>query len=251
MKAKKSKFKKFVKKNLSQLYTIIITVIITSTISVTAASVMIDSAAIRYNDNGNVSNVQDALNTLYSSVEVTTITPVGAILPYMGKTAPTNYLICDGSTYNINDYKKLADHIKNNFGSYNYFGGDGTTTFAVPDLRGEFLRGAGDNTHTQTIAGVKVYEGGGGSVGTHQGGTVMRNLWHYDNSSNNQSIWYSNSSSGINSNSGMANADRWMVASTHSRSVVDSTSVSSNTTNYVGFSTRPTNTSVNYIIKTK
>ena len=60
-------------------------------------------------------------------------TPVGSIISYMGNNVPKHYLPCDGSIYNIADYPELALHIKNEFGTYNYFGGDGITTFAVPD----------------------------------------------------------------------------------------------------------------------
>lgn len=58
-------------------------------------------------------------------------TPVGYIMNYVGET-PENYLPCDGNKYNIADYKELAEYIKTAYGSYNYFGGDGVITFAVP-----------------------------------------------------------------------------------------------------------------------
>lgn len=67
--------------------------------------------------------------------------PVGTIISYMGKTAPDGYLICDGGVKNVSDYPALAQHFKTQFGSANYFGGNGTTTFAVPDMRNLFLRG--------------------------------------------------------------------------------------------------------------
>lgn len=67
--------------------------------------------------------------------------PIGTIINYMGVSAPTDYLICDGTVYNVSDYSKLAEFFKTQFGSSNYFGGDGTTTFAVPDMRNLFLRG--------------------------------------------------------------------------------------------------------------
>lgn len=67
--------------------------------------------------------------------------PVGTVISFMGKTAPTGYLVCDGTVKNVSDYPALAQHIKTQFGSMNYFGGNGTTTFAVPDMRNLFLRG--------------------------------------------------------------------------------------------------------------
>lgn len=110
-----------------------------------------------------VNNVGDALDELYAST--TFGNPTGTILAYMGNNAPSGYLKCDGTVYNISEYSNLANQIKTEFGSYNYFGGDGTTTFAVPDLRGEFLRGTGTNGHTN--------QGNGANVGVHQDGTSI------------------------------------------------------------------------------
>lgn len=61
-------------------------------------------------------------------------TPVGEIIRTLGYKTPKHYLACDGTVYNIADYSHLAQYFKDNFGSSNAFGGDGTTTFAVPDL---------------------------------------------------------------------------------------------------------------------
>ena len=223
--------KKYLEGSLKQIITIVLTIIVTSTISVTASAIIIDSRTIAYNDEGNVSNVKEALDTLYDSVEVTTLIPVGGVLPYMGTTAPTNYLICDGTEYNIADYKKLADHIKNNFGSYNFFGGNGTTTFKVPDLRGEFLRGSGTNSHEG--------QGNGANVGVHQDGT--EHLWLQSNATE---IYYGNANpsdtkidSGSPSKGKITYSYKYGVSS------------GSNFNQY--FTSRPTNTSVNYIIKVK
>lgn len=92
-------------------------------------------------------------------------TPIGHIISFMGTKAPAHYIICDGSIYNITDYQKLADSIKDQFGSYNYFGGDGTTTFAVPDLRNEFLRGYHGESSEQLS----------GEIGKHQNATIIQN----------------------------------------------------------------------------
>ena len=88
---------------------------------------------------------------------------VGKIEAFMRTSAPYGYLICDGSTYNIGDYPLLEELFTTDFGSVNYFGGDGTTTWKVPDLRGEFLRGSGTNGHSG--------QGSGATVGTHQDST--------------------------------------------------------------------------------
>jgi hypothetical protein len=67
--------------------------------------------------------------------------PVGNIISFMGTKAPNGYLVCDGTELEISKYAKLAAHFEEQFGTKNHFGGNGTTTFAVPDLRNEFLRG--------------------------------------------------------------------------------------------------------------
>ena len=92
-------------------------------------------------------------------------TPIGTVIAVMGKSAPANYLVCDGSVYNILDYQDLANYFETQFEAKNFFGGDGETTFAVPDLRGEFLRGAGTNSHNN--------QGSGDNVGVHQDGTQL------------------------------------------------------------------------------
>ncbi len=67
--------------------------------------------------------------------------PIGTVISYMGKAAPKDYLICDGSVYYISAYPELSTFFEEQFGTKNYFGGDGTSTFAVPDMRNLFLRG--------------------------------------------------------------------------------------------------------------
>ena len=67
--------------------------------------------------------------------------PIGAVIPFMALSAPEGYLICDGAVYGISGYPALAAFFEAQFGAKNHFGGDGTSTFAVPDMRNLFLRG--------------------------------------------------------------------------------------------------------------
>lgn len=64
--------------------------------------------------------------------------PVGNIISHVGTTAPKHYLICDGNEYGIDQYPYLAQHIQDNFGIVNYFGGDGVNTFCVPNISTEY-----------------------------------------------------------------------------------------------------------------
>lgn len=63
-------------------------------------------------------------------------TPPGIVSPYAGTSAPNGYLMCFGDPVSRTNYSRLFDVIGTTFGA-----GDGTTTFNLPDLRGEFVRG--------------------------------------------------------------------------------------------------------------
>lgn len=162
-------------------------------------------------------------------------TPVGEIISFMGNTAPQNYLACDGTEYNIEEYPYLTQHFIDNFGSVNYFGGNGETTFAVPDLRGEFLRGTGNNSHEK--------QGNGAGVGEHQNATSVLNMQR----------WTENNliTGSVGKNLITANGD-FVDDQGHNnqRAFTSATSISESTGNYHGTVTvRPTNTSVLYCIK--
>jgi microcystin-dependent protein len=63
----------------------------------------------------------------------------GTIIPYGGSSAPTGFLLCDGSAVSRTTYSTLFGVIGTTFGS-----GDGSTTFNVPDLRGRVVAGKDD-----------------------------------------------------------------------------------------------------------
>lgn len=102
--------------------------------------------------------VRVAGDTLYADA------PIGAIQSYGGETAPTGWLICDGSTLSRTDYAELFAVIGINFGE-----GDGETTFGIPDLRECVPVGAGKNI-TQSITNHDRYDLGqfkDDALGTH------------------------------------------------------------------------------------
>jgi Phage Tail Collar Domain/Major tropism determinant N-terminal domain len=63
-------------------------------------------------------------------------TPVGTIIAFGSTTPPTGYLECNGVAVSRNLYADLFRVIGISFGA-----GDGSNTFNIPDLRGQFLRG--------------------------------------------------------------------------------------------------------------
>jgi microcystin-dependent protein len=70
--------------------------------------------------------------------------PIGAILPYLGQSPPSSFLVCDGTTYDISQYPLLFEALST------YYGGDGITTFSVPDLTLAFISGTAQNTSPPT-----------------------------------------------------------------------------------------------------
>lgn len=62
--------------------------------------------------------------------------PAGMVIAYGGQTPPAGYLECDGSAVSRNTYADLFQVVGTSFGI-----GNGITTFNLPDLRGEFIRG--------------------------------------------------------------------------------------------------------------
>ena len=61
--------------------------------------------------------------------------PVGSVISFLGQTAPAGYLACDGAEHSVSEYPALADFFRQQFGAASHFGGDGETTFAVPDMQ--------------------------------------------------------------------------------------------------------------------
>ena len=182
-----------------------------------------------------VTNVQSATDSLYLSI--TRKNPIGEIIAYMGNTPPEYFLECDGTVYNISDYPYLAEQIKNEFGSYNKFGGNGTTTFAVPDLRGEFLRGRGINGHNN--------QGSGLDAGSHQDSseisisTYSDRIYHYAKASSNRKGTY------IGNGDSRFYVQGWITAS---NTMNDGFNNASNDLAPIE-TIRPTNTSVLYAIR--
>lgn len=67
------------------------------------------------------------------------ILPSGAVMPYAGATEPSGWLFCYGQNVSRTTYAALFAVLGTTYGS-----GDGSTTFALPDLRGRVVAGQDD-----------------------------------------------------------------------------------------------------------
>jgi len=73
--------------------------------------------------------------------------PSGMVSMYGGASAPTGWLLCDGSAVSRATYATLFGIVSTNYGA-----GDGSTTFNVPDLRSRTALGAGSGTKVMTFS---------------------------------------------------------------------------------------------------
>jgi len=84
-----------------------------------------------------------------ASDAVARLVPAGAVLPFAGASAPTGWLICDGTTsYLKADYPALDAVLS--AASYPY--GSDATHFTVPDLRGRVPVGKGTHADVDTLS---------------------------------------------------------------------------------------------------
>ncbi|MEN0045503.1 MAG: phage tail protein [Bacteroidota bacterium] len=92
------------------------------------------------------------------------VTPVGSVMPFAGSSVPKGWLLCDGRTIRRDLYADLFAVIGINWGR-----GDGSTTFHLPDLRGEFLRGVDGSANEDPDKSSRTAKYAGGSTGNSVG----------------------------------------------------------------------------------
>ena len=117
---------------------------------------------VALNTNPNVAEINKVTDNNMNEIKnaVNTNTPVGSISLFAGTTAPSGWLICDGSAVSRTTYANLFSVIGTTYGT-----GDGSTTFNIPNLKGKVPVGydssdtnfdtigetGGEKTHTLSV----------------------------------------------------------------------------------------------------
>ena len=107
-----------------------------------------------------------------SRFEPVNAVPVGAVNTFAMNVPPTGWLACDGSLVSRTTYSSLFSIVGATYGS-----GDGSTTFKIPDLRGEFVRGWDDGRGVDTGRGFGTSQTDDFKSHTHTGTTPQGATW--------------------------------------------------------------------------
>ena len=149
----------------------------------------------------------------------------GSIIMYGGTTAPSGWFLCNGAAVSRTTYAALFAVISTEFGI-----GDGSTTFNLPDMRGEFPRG---------------YDNGRGVDPARVLGSTQADAFQghkHDKPSSYNYLTNHQPGSGANGTTGGGNYD---AEPNTGLPVTDGT----NGTPRTAAETRPTNVAINFIIK--
>ena len=144
------------------------------------------------------------LNPTQATVEPSVATPAGMVAWFATDVAPAGYIAAQGQTVSRSTFSALFMAIGTRWGA-----GDGVSTFKLPDLRGEFIRGADGNRGVDA----------GRTVGTFQGQDIQGHAHSYEVTHNAQ---FSQSPprwiSGIyNQSGGLANLSSTVTGGTETR----------------------------------
>lgn len=102
--------------------------------------------------------------------QILTARPIGSIVTSSTSGIASGFMLCDGSALSRTTYAALFLLVGTSYGA-----GDGSTTFNIPDLRGQFLRGTDSGAGLDPYSTSRVALNPGGNAGD-QLGSYQQNL---------------------------------------------------------------------------
>ena len=120
---------------------------------------------VKLNSSGQLPSVSGALLTNLPITEL----PSGGIIPYLGSltSIPSGFLYCNNSSVSRTTYADLFSVIGT------YYGSDSNSTFKLPELRGEVLRGADNGASRDPDADSRTTLDGATDTDTSKAGTYQ------------------------------------------------------------------------------
>ncbi len=180
---------------------------------------------------------------------VSAFIPAGLVAPYAAATAPTGWLLCDGTAVSRVTYVDLFTIIGTAHGT-----GDGATTFNLPDYRGRFLRmvDAGTARDPDAASRTAMATGGntGNNVGSLQTGASIAHT-HTATVTDPAHAHTERYATGGGASNGMVVSTTSQITNTESVNTTASnvTGITVSNSSTGGNETRPINAYVQYIIK--
>ena len=104
--------------------------------------------------------------------------PTGTVIMWATSTPPAGYLECNGQAISRTTYAGLFTVLGTSYGA-----GDNSTTFNLPDYRGQFLRGWANGSTTDPDRASRTNRGdgtAGDNVGTKQGFEIQSHNHSYN-----------------------------------------------------------------------
>lgn len=86
-----------------------------------------------------INHLDGVTSAIQAQIDGIVTSPAGTVIQFAGSSAPAGYLKANGNAVSRTTYAALFAAIGTTYGT-----GDGSTTFNLPDLRGEFVRGLDD-----------------------------------------------------------------------------------------------------------
>ena len=176
------------------------------------------------------------------SFQIVNGVPSGAVFCVAVATVPTGYLECNGAAVSRSTYAALFTFIGTTYGS-----GNGSSTFNIPDLRGEFVRGADRGRGVDSGRNPATSQGSANLSHGHSVGVSMTDPGHvHATTVDNSKLFPANG--GAHVPYGGAGGYPGTIFTMSSANTGISLSVSQN--NAGGSEARPRNIAMVYIIKT-
>ena len=124
----------------------------------------------------------------------------GTVMHFAASTPPPGWLVCNGAAVSRSTYAALFLAVGTTYGA-----GDGSTTFNLPDLRGEFLRGWDAGRGVDSGRGIGTGQSHSFAAHQHTGATYGAGLHAH-------SVWGDASGSGPNGQVSSLNGGNYPIA---------------------------------------
>ena len=175
------------------------------------------------------------------SFQIVAGVPTSAVFCVAVATVPTGYLECNGAAVSRTTYSALFAIIGTNYGT-----GNGSSTFNLPDLRGEFIRGFDNGKGTDSGRSIASSQGSANLSHGHSVGASVNDSGHvHATSFDNKKYFPGGGSTSIGyGGAGGYPADVFTMSSANT-----GISVSISQNNAGGGEARPRNIAMMYIIK--